>query len=60
MKCPNCNQDILIQLATKINCNKCKVITSTTSIITVQCEACKHIFQVPIQSKRIFGVRRDD
>ncbi|MBU0906892.1 MAG: CpXC domain-containing protein [Nanoarchaeota archaeon] len=59
MKCPNCNKEIKIQVATKINCEKCRILTAATSIITAQCEHCGHIFQVPVQSKRLFSVKKD-
>lgn len=59
MKCENCGNKILIQIATKINSKNCKVLTNLTSIITIQCENCKRIFQVPIQNKSFFSVGKD-
>ncbi|GBE20636.1 MAG TPA: hypothetical protein ENG87_03650 [Candidatus Pacearchaeota archaeon] len=59
MKCPHCNQDLFIQIATKTNCKNCRILPNMTSIVTVQCDKCKHVFQIPIQSKSILGVKED-
>lgn len=60
MKCLNCNNEIIIQLATKANCKNCNVLTNITSILTVQCGKCGKIFQIPLQSKSIMNVKKDD
>ena len=58
MKCPKCNKELKISIASKADCAGCKMLTSLTSIATVQCENCKHVFQAPIQSKSFLGVKK--
>lgn len=62
MKClnPNCDNEIIIQLASKINCKNCKILASFTSIITVQCNKCRNIFQIPIKNKSFFNIKKDE
>ena len=59
MKCIHCGEELIIQIASKVNCKGCKVLAEITSVVTVQCEKCRHVFQVPIQTKGIFGVRKE-
>ena len=59
MKCPHCGEELIIQVASKVNCKGCRILTAMTSIATIQCEKCKHVFQIPIQSKGIFGVKKE-
>jgi hypothetical protein len=49
-----------MQIATKVNCEKCKILTEIISVVTVQCEKCKNVFQIPVQSKSFFRVKKDD
>ena len=58
MKC-KCGNDIAIQLGTNITTKGCKVLTSLTTIITVQCEKCKAIIQVPLSSKSVLSGKED-
>ena len=60
MKCPHCSQELIIQVASKVKCEKCKILTAMTSIVTIQCEKCNHFFQFPIQSKSFFSVKKGD
>ncbi len=60
MKCPQCGSDLIIQVGAKINCKSCKVLTGLTSIVTVQCDKCNHVFQVPVSSNSFFSVKKDD
>lgn len=59
MKCPNCSEELLIQIATKVNCKNCKILTEITSVVTIQCEKCRHVFQVPVMSKSFFSVKKE-
>ena len=59
MKCPHCGKELVIQAASKVNCEGCRVLTAMTSVLTVQCDKCKHVFQIPVQSKEIFGVKKE-
>ncbi len=60
MKCPKCNETLLIQVGIKVNAQKCKILTELTSILTVQCDKCKHVFQLPVQGKRAFSANKDN
>ena len=59
MKCEKCGNDIKIALGTNLINKGCKVLTSITSIVTVQCEKCNHVFQVSINSKSFMNVKED-
>ena len=60
MICPNCKEEMKLQIAAKINAEKCKVLTAMTSVITVQCDKCSHIFQVPVQTKSFLNIKTDN
>lgn len=60
MFCPNCKEEWNLQIATKINCYGCKILTALTSVATVQCQKCEHVFQIPVQSKTIASVKKDE
>jgi len=47
MKC-KCGNDIAIRIALKVDSKACKILTSTTTVLTVECSKCKSTFQVPI------------
>ncbi|MBR9704203.1 hypothetical protein GOV12_02235 [Candidatus Pacearchaeota archaeon] len=57
MKC-KCGNDIKVAVAGGVKSEGCKVLTSITSIVTVQCEKCGSIFQVSITSKN--AIIKDD
>lgn len=59
MKCPKCEENIEIKIGTKLDSKDCKVLTSLISIVTVQCDKCKSVFQVPIISKDIIRIKKD-
>jgi hypothetical protein len=60
MKCPSCGAEITLKIGTKIESKNCNVLTNLTSIVTVQCEKCKHVFQVPVESKTVFSLKKDE
>lgn len=49
MKC-KCGQEIDIKMAAKVACNGCKILTSMTTVMTVECASCGEKFQIPISS----------
>lgn len=57
MRCPNCKNEIIVQVATNVKTKDCKILTNFTSVLTVQCEKCKIVFQVPVQNKSILSVK---
>jgi len=60
MKCPKCNKELKVRVATKLQSEACKVLMPFTSVFTIQCETCNHIFQVPIQSKSFLNIKKDE
>jgi len=60
MKCPKCNKEFLLKIATKAQCSGCKILTNLTSILTIQCEECNHVFQIPVTSKSFMSVNNED
>ncbi len=59
MKCEKCGQDIKLKVGSKINSKGCKVLTNITTILTIQCNNCRHVFQAPIQSKSFMSLEKD-
>ena len=49
MKC-KCGQEIDVKMAARVKSAGCKILTSMTTIITVECSNCKEKFQIPISS----------
>jgi len=49
MKC-KCGNEINIRMGAKVDCRGCKILTSMTTIITVECSECHEKFQVPVSS----------
>ena len=58
MKCANCENEFKIQLGARVNCSGCNVLTAMTTILTVQCEKCKAVFQLPLQSADVVKVEK--
>ncbi len=50
MKC-KCGNNINVRMAAKVECNGCKMLTSMTTIMTVECNECGEKFQIPISSE---------
>ncbi|MBI2629904.1 hypothetical protein HYW76_02290 [Candidatus Pacearchaeota archaeon] len=59
VKCNKCNKELTIKLASKVKCKDCKLLGSMTTILTVYCNNCKHIFQIPISSKEILNIQEE-
>ncbi|MBS3088176.1 hypothetical protein J4402_00175 [Candidatus Pacearchaeota archaeon] len=59
MKCPKCDEELTVKVGSKVHCEKCSVLSDMTSVATVRCEKCGHIFQIAVQSKNIFSVKKD-
>ena len=59
MRCPNCDNDIKVVLGTKLASKGAKVLTTLTTVITLQCAKCGKVFQVPLQSKNFLSIKED-
>ncbi|MFC1710613.1 hypothetical protein ACFLZJ_00425 [Nanoarchaeota archaeon] len=60
MKCNNCGNEIQVKVGTRVVTEGCKILTSLTTIATVQCDKCDNTFQVPISSKSLLSMKKDD
>jgi hypothetical protein len=49
MKC-KCGNQIDVKMAAKVACKGCRVLTSMTTIMTVECFQCREKFQIPVSS----------
>lgn len=49
MKC-KCGNEINIKIASRVQCSGAKMLTSMTSILTLECLQCMEKFQVPVSS----------
>jgi hypothetical protein len=47
MKC-KCGNDIQVLLEANVACKGCKILTSMTTVMTVECNGCGAKFQVPV------------
>jgi RNase P subunit RPR2 len=59
MKCGKCGNDFAIQLAANVKTRGAKVLTAMTTTVTVMCDKCGSVFQVPIMSKSVLSVKKD-
>lgn len=59
MKCVTCGKEFNVKLGSKLISKGCKILTAMTTIVTVQCENCGQIFQVPVTSKSFMIVKKD-
>jgi hypothetical protein len=59
MKC-ECGNEFIVRVGSKVDCKNCKVLTNSTVILTVQCDVCKKVKQVPVQSQAFMSVNKDD
>lgn len=59
MKCPKCGNNFEVKIGTKAVCRGCSILTSMTTILTVKCEKCDVVFQVPVSSKSMMSVKKD-
>jgi len=60
MKCPKCGNEFNIKLASKVICQGCSMITALTTVLTLQCDKCKHVFQFPVPGNSVFSVKKDE
>ncbi|MFA5992577.1 MAG: hypothetical protein WC796_02650 [Candidatus Pacearchaeota archaeon] len=58
MKCPKCQNEMLIKLGSKLITNGCEVLTAITTIITIRCEKCGALYQVPISGSSFMTVKK--
>jgi RNase P subunit RPR2 len=49
MKC-KCGNEINVQMASRVHCSGAKILTSLTTILTLECLECGEKFQIPISS----------
>ena len=59
MKCNKCGNEMNIKLGAKMIAKGCKVLTAMTTIVTVQCEKCGALFQIPISGNSIMSIKED-
>ena len=57
MKCPNCKSEMNVQIATKVKTDNCRILSSMTAILTIQCGECEIIFQLPIQGNGVVNTK---
>jgi RNase P subunit RPR2 len=60
MKCSKCGHEYQIKLGSKIISKGVKVLTAMTTIITISCEKCGQISQIPIGSSSFISVKQDE
>ncbi len=60
MKCPKCNSEFRIKLASKVKCENCNLLTSMTTVLTIQCGKCRNVFQIPAKSSNFMSVKKDE
>jgi len=60
MKCPKCENNFDIKVGSKIIAKGAKILTAVTTILTVKCEKCGEVFQIPISSKPFLNIKKDD
>jgi RNase P subunit RPR2 len=59
MKCEKCSSEIMIQSAAQVRAKGCKILSNLTTIITIQCDVCRHIQQIPIKGKSVLSIKKD-
>jgi uncharacterized Zn finger protein len=59
MKCVKCGSDLMVRVGSKVHCEGCSVLSNMTTIVTVRCDKCGHVFQASVQSKNVFSVKKD-
>lgn len=60
MQCPKCKNEILIKLGSKLIIKGGQALTGMTTIITIKCEKCGHVFQIPLSSNSFISVKKQD
>ena len=59
MKCIKCGAEFKIQLASKVMADNVRVLTGMTTVLTLQCSKCGHVFQLPLNSNSVMKVDKD-
>lgn len=59
MKCNKCGSEFHLKLGAKIISRGCKVLTAMTTIVTVECEKCQAMFQIPIPSNSFMVIKEE-
>ena len=59
MICIKCGKEIELRLASKVSAKGCKVLSSMTTIITIQCDNCNNILQIPLSNKSVISVNKE-
>jgi len=59
MKCV-CGNEFGVKLAAKSSCQGCRILTAMTTVLTVQCNKCGKIMQIPVQSKSVISVKKEE
>jgi hypothetical protein len=57
MRC-QCGNEIDVILGAKLISKGCKVLTAVTVVVTVQCEKCGAVFQLPIKNDETIVVEK--
>lgn len=58
MKCTKCSNEMLIKLGSKILTEGCEVLTAITTIITIKCDKCGALYQIPISGSSFMTVKK--
>lgn len=59
MKCPKCGNEFEVRIGASVDCSGCKVLTSLTTVVTVQCNECKLFFQVPVMGMTNVKIQKE-
>ena len=60
MKCSKCGHEFDVKLGAKLVSKGCKILTAMTTIVTLQCESCNQISQVPVASKSFMVIKKEN
>ncbi|MFA6022947.1 MAG: hypothetical protein WC781_02560 [Candidatus Pacearchaeota archaeon] len=59
MKCNKCGNEMNLKLGAKLISKGCKILTAMTTIVTVQCDQCNALFQIPITGNSFITVKQE-
>lgn len=59
MKCNNCGNEIQLKFGAKLISKGCKILTAMTTIVTVQCESCGALFQIPLTGNSFISIKEE-
>ena len=60
MKCPKCNAEITLKIGSKVISKGAKVLTGMTTVLTLRCDKCSHIYQTPVISNSFISIKKDE